>query len=1526
MSNPILQPIKTQLELGALTLDRNTIGSALANQLQQAFSGEVLKLEEVQQPIAETDNYLYFQAMIPSLLRVRLQTVEGIFFVSNGQLECLLKATLPNVWDFSWSYPDLPEYTNFGNLDPEAGNQPSLFYDLRFPDRKPMVLVFSSYNFQEDRTPQSHLTLLDATLDVTKIHRGLNFISEIALSEIPLLAILMDFAGYTDLTLPFYGYLNQEPEYEEIRLEIELNFNKTYEDIFSFGISLLVLHTSVSLYADYTGSGISFLGGVAIGTSQTAKSVELLWPVGSTQLIVKNAEPISFPGFDTFANLLRGHLPDDSDTFPLEITSLSTIEIRELSLQLSLIPPMVSQIVLSVGPTEDWNHSLLGQALTIEDLLLRWEVNPGDPTPIRFYILSAFNVGGGLVNVSAVFPDFAFYGELGLYQTIALDQVIEEIIPNARLPQISILDLAISADIKQGLYAFEIEMASDWELDLGGASILPLKYLHLSLEKNPDGSFATINSVMTIAGVDLILLATNANESSAGWTFAGSTRPGQEIPIGLLIEDLATTFGIKDKDGGTDRGFPKAIEGLVIENIATYFNTDTKDFYFTCESVLEIEEEIVDVIFKINITRQPDGFYNKHFQGHIIIGNFQFDLIFDEDNRSESFIATYSHQTGNAIPLRALVENLSSDQSLLDILEGIEVDLKDVLFAYNKRDTVTKILFGLDIGTSINLSKLPLVGKEFTPEQNVGVDDSQLLIASQDFTSQEITTFNNLIPENVTKIPESPTTNNAANNETTVALPKGLNVAAKMQFGSTTDTLALPVSAAATQPTSPNQPALPAPTSTSTSDNATWFKLQKSFGPVQFERVGVQYKDAVIWFLLDAALSVAGLTLSLEGLSVGSALSKFEPKFNLRGLGLDYKSGPIQIGGAFLKGKITFQGKEYDDYSGTALIRTSTLTLAAIGSYVQLDMGPSMFVYAVLDYPIGGPAFFFVRGLAAGFGYNRLLHLPPVDQIDTFPLVQEAVGSLAGTPNLADELAKLQQYIPPSVGNYFLAIGIRFTSFEMIDSFILVTATFGHRFELDVVGLSTLVLPAADAESAGVTPIAEVQLALRATFIPDDGFFGISAQLTRNSFLLSRRCQLTGGFAFYTWFSGTYEGDFVLTVGGYHPQFSRPSHYPTVPRLGFNWQVNDQVTFKGSAYYALTPSTLMAGASLNATWQDGNLQAWFDAAINFLISWKPYHYSADFHVSIGASYTFHFFGTHHITAHVGADVSIWGPEFSGKAHVDLSIISFTIRFGSSGRNEIEPIAWETFRQSFLPDDKAKLCTINLKAGLTNKAAAKDSTDATTQPHSDNLGVVNPKTFCLTTDSVIPAKQVYRGTQDQNTLDHTGATVEFNIGTMQLSNNQIISTQRMIITRDGNSVEEMFDFYPLTKNAPAALWGRQIQPSLQGDQLINNLLTGYEIRVKRLDDAPHTEPISYAELQQAATLDREPDAFHWSSLIPFIPQGADNPTARRETIRNTLYNNDIAGKRAAIARAFLGDESLNLANFSADDFLSAPQVN
>lgn len=63
------------------------------------------------------------------------------------------------------------------------------------------------------------------------------------------------------------------------------------------------------------------------------------------------------------------------------------------------------------------------------------------------------------------------------------------------------------------------------------------------------------------------------------------------------------------------------------------------------------------------------------------------------------------------------------------------------------------------------------------------------------------------------------------------------------------------------------------------------------------------------------------------------------------------------------------------------------------------------------------------------------------------------------------------------------------------------------------------------------------------------------------------------------WFgNNANSGDFVVTLGGYHPSFNVPSHYPQVPRLSFfNSSITSELNIKGEMYFALTPRCIMAG-------------------------------------------------------------------------------------------------------------------------------------------------------------------------------------------------------------------------------------------------------------------------------------------------------------------------------------------------------------
>lgn len=486
--------------------------------------------------------------------------------------------------------------------------------------------------------------------------------------------------------------------------------------------------------------------------------------------------------------------------------------------------------------------------------------------------------------------------------------------------------------------------------------------------------------------------------------------------------------------------------------------------------------------------------------------------------------------------------------------------------------------------------------------------------------------------------------------------------------------------------------------------------------------------------------------------------------------------------------------------------------------------------------PLGGPAFFFVTGLAAGFGYNRRVVVPGIEGVKTFPLVAEAISPVPGAAtDLSTEINKLHEVIPPAVGEYFLAVGIRFSSFEIIDSFVLLTVSFGQEFEVDVLGLSTLVIPTPDA-GAAVEPLAEVQMALKAVFNPDKGYLKVRAGLTSASFILSRNCHLTGGFAFYTWFKDNPEekavaGDFVLTLGGYHPRFKPPAYYPKVAPLGFNWPVTRELVVKGDFYFVLVPSAVMAGGHLSAIWTSGNLKAWFQMGADFIISWKPYFYDASMYLDMGVSYTYHFFGTHHISVDVGADLHIWGPEFSGKAHVHLWIVTFDVTFGAHTSQEPPELTWDEFRNGFLPAN-SKWANVTVTKGLVKQLGTDD----------DPLFVINPKDFVMETSSALPITRSNHSLADSNK--------KINIGSMKIGDDKVDSKHDITIKLGATDMTSDFTFTPVKKHVPGALWGRKFKHSeseTENERLVKNACMGFSITGKPVTPSKETHDVRSEKL-------------------------------------------------------------------------------
>lgn len=602
--------------------------------------------------------------------------------------------------------------------------------------------------------------------------------------------------------------------------------------------------------------------------------------------------------------------------------------------------------------------------------------------------------------------------------------------------------------------------------------------------------------------------------------------------------------------------------------------------------------------------------------------------------------------------------------------------------------------------------------------------------------------------------------------------------------------------------------------------DTVWIPMQRAFGPLHCQKIGVGWQDAarLLSFLFYGGVSLSVLDVELEGLSVGIPLNTpgqlNSYRFDLSGLEIDLQAGPVEISGGLLETKAAQTNVEYD---GQALIKAGNFSISALGSYTTRNGSPSMFIFAFLNEPLGGPPAFFVTGLCAGFGYNRSLNLPAVDQIQSFPLVAalsdaSQIGGANATP--AQALTALNSFVPPTQGEDWIAAGVQFTSFELIHSHAVAVVEFGKELEIAVLGLSSVKLP-----NQGTETFAYVELELEIVLKPDAGLFSAMALLTANSYVLDPACHLTGGFAFYVWFGNNpHAGDFVLTVGGYHPQFTPPPWYPTVPRLGFNWAISDKLTIKGEAYFALTPSCVMGGGGLQLLYQDGGLRAWLKAYADFLMSWKPFSYRIDAGVSIGASYTFDLFGAScTISVELGASLALWGPPTAGSVTIGLWIITVTVSFGAA-YSGASYVGWSDFA-TLLPQspqpvtasapalrDQSNLpvCKIQINQGLLKQTA-------------DGHWLVRSDEFTFTVESAVPITQ----------LQFNGQTIASSsqpIGIQPMGLSEISSNATIQVTAaDGTSpVAATLVYAASQRDLPEALWGQPI-PSGQTPAPAANLL-------------------------------------------------------------------------------------------------------
>ncbi|MBC3988753.1 hypothetical protein H8N00_07600 [Streptomyces sp. AC563] len=686
---------------------------------------------------------------------------------------------------------------------------------------------------------------------------------------------------------------------------------------------------------------------------------------------------------------------------------------------------------------------------------------------------------------------------------------------------------------------------------------------------------------------------------------------------------------------------------------------------------------------------------------------------------------------------------------------------------------------------------------------------------------------------------------------------------------------------------------------------------------------------------LIAEVQGAGLEIPLEG-------DDRKPRGTLAGIGLSYKSGmdqfagPLELGGALLfnpfamaKGEIRLDG-----------ILQLVLPCAAVslaGSYGKFSPSDetTMFVFGELGFggQLGqglGPPCFQVTRLMGGYGYNSEVRLPSIDQVAKFPLLQglnseAVVGGKDPTP--LDVLAALSgtddPWVKPKAGNSWGAFGAEANVFELIDLALLGLVEWGNGgFSIAVLGDVKAGLPRKSKEPTAMLAgqLAGQYVTKELADKSSETVWSIAAVFDKSSFLVDKDFKPTGGLAFMMWTGGPHKGDSVFTAGGYSPNYTKPEHFPTIPRFGISFSYRSLMTIRGETYFAVVPRAIMLGGSWSLVGDYHWLRWWINVYVDAWISWSPWQGGFEAGVSVGLEADASI-GPIRIRPRVeiGVDLGMWFTDhgWGGDWAVHVWFVSFSGAWGIGQPAENRKVGWDKVQHQI--PASSLIPRTGLGSDVTLKSFKQHGGDDIPLPMGtgDEHSAGEPwqaeqSGFRFTATGGAPATSV---TVNGHPVDvGKPATVHIRpMGRSNVSSPLSVTISHLEGEVPGKRADvSAWQFVPVRSNGPAALWGSPSDtlPKMT-DDLVRGQITGLELAVPppvaRCAATTDNTPVRAA----ASALDKETvdvDAGHPSGALPLSasasPSGSPATAATKAGTTVALIAAEIAATGTAAARTRL----------------------
>ena len=401
-------------------------------------------------------------------------------------------------------------------------------------------------------------------------------------------------------------------------------------------------------------------------------------------------------------------------------------------------------------------------------------------------------------------------------------------------------------------------------------------------------------------------------------------------------------------------------------------------------------------------------------------------------------------------------------------------------------------------------------------------------------------------------------------------------------------------------------------------DNPDWATLKNVEGAVS---VDLDSRTVYLTGAASGSVELGPATASVRRLGIDATLSVPEsgtpwpPTADLSlkppdGVGIAVDSGPVS-GGGYLE-----LDHENSRYAGALQLHVGDLTLNAVGLLTtELPDGGDGFSLLVI---IAGE--FTPVQLGFGFTLNGVGGLVGIHRSMKKKPLQEAVrsGSLDSVLFPQDPVANAQRIVsdlrtifPPTRGTHVFGPMVRLGW----GTPTLITADLGVVLEVPSMNIAILgrlgaVLP------DEIAPIIELNMDVLG-FIDQDGQeVSIDATLFDSRVL---QWSLSGDFALRSGWGQNPR--FILSAGGFHPEYDPPGDFPELDRVKASMGKPDgRLSVEYSGYFAVTTNTVQVGGAVDASASAGSLEAsgriWFDALFEF----DPFYFKINFGVKFSVTY------------------------------------------------------------------------------------------------------------------------------------------------------------------------------------------------------------------------------------------------------------------------------------------------------------------